>query len=298
MLPVLFSIGKISVSAFGVFLAIGFLVGVFLVWRLSRAWDLDEEKILDLTILTFLGGLIGARLYFVSENFHIFSQNLLRIVLINKYPGFSFWGGFLGGWLTLFFLARARKVDFWQGGDIASVGFVGGLILSSLGCFLGGCGIGIPSKLLIAVHMVGFPAARFPVQLLEAILLVLALTRIWSAATHFHTKGKILSLSLIYVGLIKVLVSPLKQTKDESSILSLVLIFLGLTIFYKVTKRNLISDLRSLSTFVFKLISDYQTQKFVLTSMKKYWYNQTTSFFWKLRNFKKILRKINVKFSQ
>ena len=47
MLPVLFSIGKISVSSFGIFLALGILLGIFLVWRLSRAWDLDEEKILD-----------------------------------------------------------------------------------------------------------------------------------------------------------------------------------------------------------------------------------------------------------
>ena len=64
MFPTLLTIGSFSLSSFGVFLALAFLFGVFLIWRLSRAWDLDEEKILDLMLLTFLGGLVGARLFF------------------------------------------------------------------------------------------------------------------------------------------------------------------------------------------------------------------------------------------
>ena len=75
MFPVLFSIGKITVSSFGVFLTLGFLFGVFLVWRLTRAWELNEEKILDLTMLTFIGGLIGARIYFLMENWQLFSND-------------------------------------------------------------------------------------------------------------------------------------------------------------------------------------------------------------------------------
>ncbi len=297
MLPVLFSIGTISVSSFGMLLALGFLVGVFLVWRLSRAWDLDEEKILDLTLLTFLGGLVGARLYFVLENFSIFSQNLFGILLINKLPGFSFWGAFLGGWLTLYFLSRRKKVDFWQAGDIASVGFLGGLIFSSLGCFLGSCNIGIPSNLFLAVNMVGFLGKRFPVQLLEAILLIWVLFRVWSAATHFHPRGKILALSLIYIGVIKFLMEFLKQTRSEGVFLSLVMFILGLTILYKVVKRNPIFDIKNVLLFPIKFATNIDHRNLVLAAIQKYWYNQKTSILWKIRNPKKILRRFNVRFS-
>ncbi len=296
MLPVLFSIGKWPVSSFGVFLTLGFLVGVFLVWRLSRAWDLDEEKILDLTLLTFLGGLIGSRIYFVLEHLPIFLQDIFRIVLINKYPGFSFWGSFLGGWLSLVYFARAKKQDFWLLGDIAAVGFLGSLVLSDLGCFLGGCQVGIRSNFL-AVSMVGILGKRFPTQVLEAALFSFVLLKLWSEASRFHLRGKILSLALIYIGVIKFLMVPLQQKSDESRFLPVILFVLGMTILYRITKRNIISDIKNLPKVIFKSLTDPAIRKSWLLRLQKNWYNQKTSISWKFRNFKKGLRRLNVKFS-
>lgn len=286
MFPVLFTIGKLAVSSFGVFLAMGFLLGIFLIWRLSRAWDLEEEKVLDLTLLTFLGGLLGARLYYVLEHLNLFTLNLLKIVEITKYPGFSFWGAFLGGWLTLFFLTKRKKMDFWQIGDIASVGFLGSLILADLGCFFGGCEIGIKSNAFFAVNMVGFLGKRFPSQALEALVLFWVLLKLWSLAIRFHPRGKIISLSLIYIGSAKFLTGFLKQSAAGDQFLSLALLFLGIVILYKVTKRNLTVDLKNLPRLIF-----------TLDGLKKYWYNQITSFFWKIKNIKRILRRINVRIS-
>lgn len=272
-------------------MALGFLLGIFLIWRLSRAWDLDEEKVLDLTLLTLIGGLVGGRIYFVFEHFQVFSQHILWIFAFYKYPGFSFWGGIIGGVLTLYFLVRRKKMSYLQLLDIASVGVVGSLILSNLGCFLGGCGIGIQSNFFLAVNMVGALGKRFPVQILEASLLLFALSRIWSSATHFHQRGKILSLSLIYIGGIKFLTEGLREVHAETLYLAPLLLILGIYIFYNVsytnnvTKRNLITDLKNLP------------RRQTLDGLKKYWYNQKARVAWNLRNFKKILRRANVRFS-
>lgn len=297
MLPVLFSIGTTPISSFGVFLALGFFVGVFLIWRLARAWDFDEEKILDLILLTFLGGLIGARLYFGLENLHLFAPDPIRIILISKIPGFSFWGALLGGWLALYFFSRVKKMDFWQVADIVAVGFLGGLILADLGCFFGGCEIGVQSNLLIAVNMVGTLGKRFPTQILESAMFFLVLLGIWSSAIRFHFRGKIVSLSLIYLGLIKFLMEPLKANHDEGIFLSIVLFILGMTILYKVAKRNFMSDLKKLLLFISKLISDSSTRKYAIDRVRKYWYNQKTSISWRIRNFKKLLGRLHVRFS-
>lgn len=296
MLPVLFSIGKVTVSSFGVFLSLSFLLGIFLIWRLARAWDLNEEEILDLILLTFLGGLIGSRLYFVFEHLPLFSD-ILNIVLVNKAPGFSFWGAFLGGWLTLYFLARKLKQDFWLLADIASVGFLGGLILSDLGCFLGGCDVGVESNFLLSVSMVGTLGKRFPVQILEALLFLLALVRIWSTAVHFHPRGKILSLTLIYIGVIKFFMEPLKFQRDEGLILSAVLVVLGVTVYFKAAKKSFPQEVKKLYKYSLEFLANPLIRKLTFDRVKKYWYNQVTQIWWKYRNFKKILRRINVRFS-
>lgn len=287
MLPVLFSIGNLSVSSFGIFLALGFLMAVFLVWRLARSWDLDEEKILDLTLLTFLGGLIGARLYFGLENWQFFSSNPFRLLLILKYPGFSFWGGILGGWLILYFFTKKFKVDFWQAADIGAVGFFGGLIFADMGCLLGGCGAGIPSQLPLAVPMVSLVGKRLPVQAIEALLLTLVLFKIWSVATHFHLRGKIVSMSFIYLGIIKLAMDPLRQ--DPSGyFFPLSLIVLGITIFYRINvgKRTPISDLRLLTSFLLRLVTDATARKLLIEALLKSWYNQKILILWKLRRFR------------
>lgn len=298
MLPVLFSIGSISVSSFGVFLALGFLVGVFLVWRLARAWDLDEEKVLDLTLLVFGGSLFISRIYFILENFQFFKLDFIKWLHILKYPGFSFWGGFLGGWLSLYFFVRRFRLDFASIADIACVGFLGGLIFGALGCFLGGCDIGIKSSLL-AVSMVGTVGKRIPIQAIEAVLLSLILLRIWSQATHFHLKGTILAQTLIYIGIIKLLTGTFKEVSSQGLFFSTVLIILGITIFYKIQqgKRTPISDLRQILLLLKGLLIDRQVRNSLIQSLGRSWYNQKTAFFWKIRNFTKLLRRINVKTS-
>ena len=293
MFPVLFTVAGISISSLGVFLAAGFLLSIFLIWRLARAWDLDEEKVLDLTLLTFIGGLFLSRLYFILDSLQIFGFSALKWVHIFKYPGFSFWGGVLGGWLSLYIFARRFKLDFWLVADIASVGFLGGLILSDLGCFFGGCSVGLRSNLFFAVPMVGVIGKRLPVQAIEALFLSLILVRIWSKATHFHIRGKIVSLTLIFLGLTKLILESLKEIHGPGYYFDTLLIVLGVTIFYRVTKRNIFKDLQNAPKFA--------RAYFSLQNLNKTWYNQKAYFSWKLRSIKKLLllalRRLNVKFS-
>lgn len=303
MFPVLFSIGNFSVSTFGIFLALSFLYAIFLVWRLARAWELDEERVLDLTLVTFMGGLIGARLYYVVTNpsfFGIenpaFGFDFLKILLIHKYPGFSFWGGLGGGFLTLALFARKVKIDFWQAADFASVGLLGGLIISNIGCLLGGCSVGIQSNLFFAIPVVGLLGKRIPVQLIEALLLFILLKKVWSIAIHFHPRGQIISVSLIFIGIIKILSEPLKQVKEELYF-SIILVILGLTIFYKVTKRNPQQDFKGIILFPARFFSDSHLRREVMSSVKKSWYNQKVSINLNFRNLFKKVRSLNVRFS-
>lgn len=303
MFPVLINIGSISIPSLGVFLALGFFYSIFLVWRLARAWDFNEEKVLDITLVTTFGAIVFSRLYFVLEYLEYFGQNFTKIFLIFKYPGFSFWGAFLGGWLTLYFTVRKFKLDFAVVADIASVGLLGILVFGDIGCFFGGCGVGTPYNGIFAVNMVGQVNTRFPVQILEAALLAIQLAKIWPKAIHFHSSGSVASKVFIYIGLIKFLTEFLRVSSSGGHIFPLILILLGVTIHYRFGRNDFRKDLKERLMNSKMFFTNNQYRKDSIQNTYKSWYTSMRSELqsvkiasqWKFRNFSKFLRKINVK---
>lgn len=302
MFPVLFSIASVPVSSLGIFLILALIYAIFLVWRLSRAWDIDEEKVLDLTFLTAFGALVGARSYFVLQYFNYFSEDLGRVLAIFKYPGLSFWGAFLGGWLTLYFASRKSRIDYGHLLDIAAVGFLGGLFLGDLGCLLGGCDVGRASGFL-GVSMVGQVGRRFPVQLLEAVLVIIILLRIWPQATHFHTAGTVGSKILMWVGVVKFITEFFRASHVGGYFFSLVIITLGISLQYRFSRRSFKHDLSILRELLQKLATDNRFRKVALQNLYQSCYNWSVSSLndtriaikWRFRNLGKVLRKLNVK---
>lgn len=307
MFPVLFSIGKVSISSFGFFLAAAFLYSIFLIWRQARAAEMDEERVLDLSLLTFLGGFLGARVYFILENLQFFGLDIVKMFHFLKYPGVSFWGGFLGGWISLYYLSRRFKLDFWQMADIGSVAFLGGLIVADIGCLLGGCSVGIKSSFL-GIEMVGVVDKRFPVQLLEAVLFSLILLKIWPSVTHFHLRGKIVSSVLIFIGIVKFATEFLRDSQGTGFIFSIVLIALGIAVLYKVVnvslrsgKRDFTKDLKNLVSFPIRFVRNKQLRVDIFQKLHKSWYNYMVNFSWKWKilaknlSFNRLLRRIHVR---
>lgn len=288
----------LSISSFGFFLSMAFVVSFFFVWRLLRAWDLDEEKILDLFLLTFFGALLGARIFFIEQNFSVFGWNIGKWFLIMKYPGLSFWGAFFGGWLAMFFFAKKLKEDFWQMADLFAPGFLVSLILGNIGCLFGGCYAGVLYNGFFAINLVGTVGKRFPVQAVEALLLGLLLMQMWPLAKKFHFRGKIISLTLIFTGLFKFIASFLAVNTRADNALSLILFLLGLLIYYKAGKKNLLQDLLLLRQGVVSFLTERSSRNLVLERVKKHWYNKKIVWKLKIKNiWKFIQRRLNVKFA-
>jgi phosphatidylglycerol---prolipoprotein diacylglyceryl transferase len=320
MLPVLLNIGPVTISSLGLFLVLAFLLGTFLIWRLARAWEVNNEVLLDAVFFTTIFAFIGARAYFVLVNFEFFSQNILGIFNIFRLPGFSFWGGFFLGLIGLFIcttypnLARrlslgvlfssagSKKLNFYQVADIGVIGFLGGLVLGDVGCLLGGCDVGVISNNFLAVNLVGVVSERFPVQLLEAILLFIVLLRIWPEATKFHFHGKIVSKTLIYIGLIKFFMQFLRDPQSDfykSSYVgfgfSAALIIFGTFLYYHSGKGSLSKDINTFFTNLIGFFTNREIRSRVVERSKKSWYNRKVGFSWKLRQLKKLLRRARVK---
>lgn len=273
MYPILFSFGPLFISSFGFLLALGLLSAIFVIWRLVRVYDLDEEKILDLILLTFFGGLLGSRVMFVILNWEVFGD-LTRIVLINRYPGLSFWGGLIGGILTFWLFVRRTKFNRWQLADLGVVGLAIGLVFGNLGCFLGGCGYGKVSNSMIATQIVGLVGKRFPISGIEALVYILVFIILWRQAVRFHFFGKLVSEFLIFLGIIKFITEfyrgdnrPILNLQNVyiGSLFSLGLVISGIWVFYKRSKRKFAYDI----TFIGRIFTSSKVRKQLIYFLKK-----------------------------
>lgn len=280
MHPTLFTIGNWPVSSFGLFLALGIFSSLFVIWRNVHFYDLPEEKIIDLALLALLAGILGARLYFVALSWPLYNS-LEKIVLINRFPGLSFWGGAAFALVIFSLLCRRLKIHFWQIADISLVGLILGLSWGDFGCFLNGCFVGKVSASWFALPVTGILGKRIPIQIAEGLAFFLLYLYLQKEQLRFHFAGKTTALFLIFFAIIKFITDYFradylvfyKLNFSKTQLLSGVFFILGLITYYLKSKRNLKADFFSF----LELLSSRKRQKATLLSMRKFCYNHWIS---------------------
>lgn len=89
-------IGPLIIRWYGVMIALGFLLATFFAMRLAKRWQVNTEKLLNCLLITFVAGVLGARLYFAALNWSYFSSHPGEI-LATWNGGLSIHGGIILG---------------------------------------------------------------------------------------------------------------------------------------------------------------------------------------------------------
>jgi phosphatidylglycerol:prolipoprotein diacylglycerol transferase len=169
--PVLFRIGSFEITSFGVLVAIGALVGIWIFQRELKRASLPESGV-DAAIAGVLGGLLGAKLLWTIEHA---GQEPLASLLFSR-GGMSWFGGLLGGVGAGVWMLRRRRVPIIAGLAAASPALAIGHAIGRIGCFLVGDDYGRPTDLPWGVAFPkGLPPTDIPVhptQLYEMALLL------------------------------------------------------------------------------------------------------------------------------
>jgi phosphatidylglycerol:prolipoprotein diacylglycerol transferase len=129
-----FYIGSFFIAFYGMIIALGMLVGVSVILKEAKRVGFDEDKFLDVCIITIIVGVIGARLYYVIFAWDYYKDNLLSIFNIRQ-GGLAIYGGVLAGIACLAVLSKIRKLDFLQVLDVSILGVVIGQIFGRWGNF-------------------------------------------------------------------------------------------------------------------------------------------------------------------
>jgi len=110
---VLFHFGIITIYWYGFFIVLGIISALFLILYLARRFNIDPEKIWDLSFYLVLFGIIGARIYEIFLEFPYYTAHPEQIIKVWE-GGLAIHGAIIAGAITLFLFIKKYKLDFWK----------------------------------------------------------------------------------------------------------------------------------------------------------------------------------------
>lgn len=202
MKPILFSWGPITLYAYGLSLAVAFLFFLFYVRRAARVNGLDPETLTNTAFAALVGGIVGARALFVFLDWEFFLRHPVEIVLLN-HGGLVWYGGFAGGVLAAALHARHSKIRVAEICDIFAPPLALAQAIGRIGCFLNGCCYGFETHAWYAACFPDGLGCRFPVQLLNAALLLALFVFLHRALLSARRPGSLIWLYGMGYGLLR-----------------------------------------------------------------------------------------------
>ena len=240
MHPVICVIGPLTVYSYGLMLVAGFAIGTALACRQAQKQGIKPELIFNLAFGAFIWGVIGARVFYVLENFSYYLPRPLEIIMLQR-GGLSWFGGMISGTVFGFLYLRQARLKAYAVIDLL-VPFVAlAQALGRIGCLLNGCCYGEPSRW--GLYFPGHEQTLIPTQAYSALalLLIFALLRFFQERPH--RDGEIFALYLALYSLKRFFIEFWRAEHPA--------VFAGLTLF----------QLLSILVFLFSLVQFFLVRK-------------------------------------
>lgn len=247
MYPVLFQIGPLTIYSLGLLWALGALCAGWVVRLELKRYRFDPELASAMVFAAAAGGLIGARLLLILEEWNSFIRSPWDFILSGA--GFSWHGGLLGGALAVAWWVRRKGIPWLKAADISAPAAALGYGIGRIGCFLAGDATW--GKVTDVPWAMAFPSAIFgwidpltgvpyppgvkvhPTQLYELIQSLFVFGVLWALRKKDRPDGAIFWLYLILAGLMRFLVEFWRVNRvvglgmTEYQWISLILVLLG-----------------------------------------------------------------------
>ena len=133
----------LPIRGYGMMMLLGVVSGVGIVVQRSQRMGLNPEVIYSLAFWMFVGGIVGARVFYVVQKWEEFQGDTFfhKFAQIMKFwqGGLVVYGSVVGALLGAIFFCRLKALNPFMIGDLIAPGMVIGLALGRIGCLLNGC---------------------------------------------------------------------------------------------------------------------------------------------------------------
>lgn len=215
MYPIVFQFGPLTVYSFGVMMAIAALCAAWVVHAELKRHAYNPELASTIVFAAAVGGLIGARLLFIVEEWQGFLLSPWRYIFTGA--GFTWYGGFLGGAAAASWVVKKNKIPWLVGADIAAPALALAYGVGRIGCHVAGDGdwgavTDVPWGVAYTKAIVGWADPNtgipyppgvvvHPTSIYEFLQGVLVFGVLWSLRKKGYAPGTMAWLYLILAGL-------------------------------------------------------------------------------------------------
>ena len=144
--PIALQLGPLSVHWYGIAYAVGLAVAYVVITREARWKGLDTAVLGNGMIVVAIAALVGGRLYHVIDQWQLYRDDLLKIVL-PPYSGLGVYGGIIAGTVVAFVYARRMQQPFLHWADAVAPGLFAMQAIGRIGNFFNQELYGAPTNL-------------------------------------------------------------------------------------------------------------------------------------------------------
>ncbi len=201
-------------------LVLAFFICTYLACLQAKKENFNPEIIFNLLFLIFISGVIGARLFYVFNNFNFYLSNPLEIIML-QHGGMSWFGGVILGLVTAILFIKKNKLKVLQVLDLVIPFIALGQAIGRIGCLLNGCCFGKASG--FGIYFKVFDQILIPTQLYSSLILLLIFFLLRSIQNRKHFPGQVLRAYFFLYPIKRFFIEYLRNDNPR--------IFFGLTLF-------------------------------------------------------------------
>lgn len=131
---VAFSLFGIDIAWYGIIIAAGMTLAIIFGLSQMKKFGIEPDRATDVIIGGIIGGVIGARAYYVIMNWQDYAGDW-KSIFQTRNGGLAIYGGVIGALLVGVVMCRIRKVRILPLFDVASMGFLIGQGIGRWGNF-------------------------------------------------------------------------------------------------------------------------------------------------------------------
>jgi len=193
--PILIQFGQFELRSYGVIVALSILVALWLSKKEAIRKELDPTLFEDFSVYALLGGIVGARIYFIafSDPMH-YLRNPWEILAV-WHGGIGIIGSLAGGFLAAVWFCRRNRIPLLKFVDVIAPAVALGQTLGQFACLANGDSYGKTTDLPWAItytdprSFAPLNVPLHPIEFYEMGTYFLVFLVVWITRKRFRSDG-------------------------------------------------------------------------------------------------------------